>query len=87
MYEVKARDFEYYKNNEICITQNTLNVLKQSEKFGIVSKFAIVLLYDNWNYSVDIKSLQEMKSKLWISTNNNYDKEKYNKSVDKRGRS
>ena len=77
IYEVKTRNIEYYYRNKICTTQNTINVLKEAETFGFNVKFAIVLLYDNWNYKVEIKSIQEIEKRLWINTNNNYDKIEY----------
>lgn len=74
LYEIKTRNSEYVNKYRLVITKNTLNILKNAEEIGFKVKLAKVLLHNNWNYEVKIEDFQYDRNKMWINTNNNYDK-------------
>ncbi|MGM5483905.1 MAG: hypothetical protein ACQER9_03245 [Nanobdellota archaeon] len=75
LYEIKTRNVEYQRaGHRLKLTQNCMNIYSEAEKINFKVKFAVVLLHDNWNYSVIIDNFNFLKNKVWIYTKNKYDK-------------
>lgn len=77
IYEIKTRNVEYdtgkYRTQ---ITQNSVNLLNEAKKLEFTVKLAKVLLHNNWEYEIKISQFNYDVRRMWIHTNNKYDKSK-----------
>ncbi len=73
LYEIKTKNVYRKKiHYKLKITKNIVDIFSEAKSLGFLTKSAIVLFYDNWNYSVEIEDFDQ--SKFYIDKLKIYDK-------------
>lgn len=75
LYEIKTKNwYNINLNYKFQITKYSYQMYKEAEKLNFIVKLAIVRLFDNWNFCVNVKNFYDCF--LYIDKDKKYDNKK-----------